>query len=106
MVQDSEVPGEVGAATSGLERLTGGLREHFQRAAAHRHAVAYVEGLLGEAERKNGWQLAEYGGYDQPRAIQRVLDRSIWDADVVRDDLREQVVEELGDPEGVLVVDE
>jgi SRSO17 transposase len=68
--------------------------------------VAYVEGLLGAVERKNGWQLAEYGGYDQPRAIQRVLDRSVWEADAVRDDLREQVVEELGDSEGVLVVDE
>jgi SRSO17 transposase len=106
MVKAGGVVDAVRAATSGLERLTGGLREHFQRAAAHRHAVAYVEGLLGEVERKNGWQLAEYGGYDQPRAIQRVLDRSVWDADAVRDDLREQVVKELGDPDGVLVVDE
>jgi SRSO17 transposase len=106
MVTGSGVVEAVEAATSGLERLTGGLREHFQRAAAHRHAVAYVAGLLGEVERKNGWQLAEYGGYDQPRPIQRVLDRSVWDADAVRDDLREQVIEELGDPDGVLVVDE
>jgi SRSO17 transposase len=96
----------VKAAMSGLETLTSGLREHFQRTAAHRHAVAYVEGLLGEVDRKNGWQLAEYGGYDHPRTIQRVLDRSVWDADAVRDDLRGQVVDELGDPEGVLVVDE
>ena len=106
MVEDGGVVDTVRAATSGLERLTGGLRGRFQRAAAHRHAVANVEGLLGEVDRKNGWQLAEHGGYDQPRAIQRVLDRSVWDADVVRDDLREQVVAELGDPEGVLVVDE
>jgi SRSO17 transposase len=82
------------------------LREHFQRSAAHRHAVAYVEGLLGEVERKNGWQLAEYGGYEHPRTIQRVLDRSVWNADAVRDDLRQQVIAELGDPDGVLVVDE
>lgn len=106
MVKEGSVLGAVRAATSGLEKLTSGLREHFRRAAAHRHAVAYVEGLLGEVERKNGWQLAEYGGYAQPRSIQRVLDRSIWDADAVRDDLREQVIAELGDPEGVLVVDE
>jgi SRSO17 transposase len=106
MVQDYEVPGEVRAAASELEEVTAGLREHFQRAAAHRHAVAYIRGLLGEVERKNGWQLAEYGGYAHPRTIQRVLDRSVWDADAVRDDLREQVIEELGDPDGVLVVDE
>ena len=106
MVKESGVLGAVRAATSELEELTSGLREHFQRAAAHRHAVAYVAGLLGEVERKNGWQVAEYGGYEHPRTIQRVLDRSIWDADAVRDDLREQIVEELGDPDGVLVVDE
>jgi SRSO17 transposase len=106
MVKAGSAVEAVEAAKGGLETLTSGLRGHFQRAAAHRHAVAYVEGLLGEAGRKNGWQLAEYGGYDHPRTIQRVLDRSVWDADAVRDDLREQVVEELGDPEGVLVVDE
>ena len=106
MVKESGVLGAVRAATSGLETLTSGLRDHFGRAAAHRHAVAYVAGLLGEVERKNGWQLAEYGGYEHPRTIQRVLDRSVWDADAVRDDLREQVIAELGDPDGVLVVDE
>jgi SRSO17 transposase len=57
-------------------------------------------------DRKNGWQLAEHGGYQHPRTTQRVLDRSVWDVDAVRDDLRQQVIEELGDPDGVLVVDE
>jgi SRSO17 transposase len=106
MVKEGGVLGAVRAATSELKPLTSRLRDHFGRAASHRHAVAYVGGLLGEVERKNGWQLAEYGGYEHPRTIQRVLDRSVWDADAVRDDLREQVVEELGDPDGVLVVDE
>jgi SRSO17 transposase len=106
MVKAGGALGAVRAATSGLEEMTSGLREHFQRAAAHRHAVSYVEGLLGEVERKNGWQLAEYGGYEHPRAIQRVLDRSVWDVDAVRDDLREQMIAESGDPDGVLVVDE
>jgi SRSO17 transposase len=106
MVKGSGVLGAVRAATSGLETLTNGLRDHFGRAAGHRHAVAYIAGLLGEVERKNGWQLAEYGGYEHPRTIQRVLDRSVWDAEAVRDDLREQVIADLGDSEGVLVVDE
>src|SRR5436190_455557 len=106
MVKVGGVPGEVTAAANELAMLASGLRERFRRGAAHRHAVAYVEGLLGDVERKNGWQLAEHGGYEHPRTIQRVLDRSVWDADAVRDDLREQVVEELGDSEGVLVVDE
>ncbi len=35
-----------------------------------------------------------------------MLDRPVWDEDAVRDDLRAYVVAELGDPEGVLVMDE
>ena len=62
MVEVGSGPGEVTAAANELATLASDLREHFRRDAAHRHAVAYVGGLLGEVERKNGWQLAEYGG--------------------------------------------
>lgn len=82
------------------------LRRRFRRAGAHRHACAYLRGLLSGVERKNGWQLAEAAGYQQPRSIQRVLDRSVWDDAAVRDDLRAYVVDELGEPNGVLVLDE
>lgn len=82
------------------------LRPHFQRRAALAHAADYLRGLLADVERKNGWQLAEHAGYSHPRGIQRVLDRYAWDAESVRDDLRAHVVEHLGDPGGVLVVDE
>jgi SRSO17 transposase len=82
------------------------LRPRFRRRAAHRHAGAYLRGLLGEVERKNGWQLAEHAGYSHPRTMQRVLDRSAWEADEVRDDLRAFVIEHLSEPDGVLVVDE
>src|SRR3954465_5623921 len=106
MVKEGGVREAVRAATRGPEALTSGLRDRFRRAAAHRHAVAYIAGLLGEVERKNGWQVAEYGGDEHPRGIQRGLGRSVWDADAVRDDLREQVIADLGDEDGVLVVDE
>jgi len=82
------------------------LQPHFLRPEAYRYAVDYLQGLLADVERKNGWQLAEYVGYVHPRGIQRVLDRYAWDADAVRDDLRSYVVRELGGPEGVLVIDE
>jgi SRSO17 transposase len=63
--------------------------------------------LLAEIRRKNGWQMAEAIGEAQPRSTQRILNGTRWDADAVRDDLREYVVEHLGDEEsGVLVVDE
>jgi SRSO17 transposase len=94
------------AADGEIESVVARLRPRFRRRAAHQHAAAYLRGLLGEVERKNGWQLAEYAGYRHPRTIQRVLDRSAWDAEAVRDDLRAFVMADLGDPDGVLVVDE
>src|SRR5215203_1289079 len=103
---DARVPVEVERAEAEIAGLTARLRPFFRRGAGHRHAGEYVRGLLGPVERKNGWQLAEHVGHEHPRTIQRVLDRSAWDADAVRDDLREQVIAELGDDEGVLVVDE
>ncbi len=95
-----EATGEVVTAAAEL------LAPHFRRAAAQQHAADYLRGLLAEVERKNGWQLAEQVGYAHPRGIQRVLDRYVWDADAVRDDLRRYVIAEFGDPAGVLVVDE
>ncbi len=38
--------------------------------------------------------------------MQRLLSQAVWDADCVRDDLRGYVIEHLGDPGAVLVVDE
>jgi SRSO17 transposase len=89
-----------------LEAAAVRLRAHFRRPAAAAHAADYLRGLVADVERKNGWQLAERAGYEHPRGIQRVLDRYAWDADAVRDDLRAYVVAALGDPAGVLVVDE
>ena len=89
-----------------LEAAAVRLRAHFRRPEAAAHAAEYLRGLVAEVERKNGWQLAEHAGYVHPRGIQRVLDRYTWNADAVRDDLRTYVVAALGDPAGVLVVDE
>ena len=64
-------------------------------------------GLLGRVERKNGWHLAEAIGEADPQGVQRLLNSAKWDATLVRDDLREYVVEHLGDEEsGVLIADE
>ena len=54
-------------------------------------------------ERKNGWQLAEHAGDATPDGVQRLLATYRWDADGVKDELREYVVEHLGDPAAVLV---
>ena len=100
---------EVEVAAGGTEVVAaavGLLRPHVRRPEARDHAADYLRGLIADVERKNGWQLAEQAGYAHPRGIQRVLARYAWDAEAVRDDLRRWVVAELGDPRGVLVVDE
>jgi SRSO17 transposase len=89
-----------------VEQAEALLRSRFSRPEAYQHAADYLRGLLAEVERKNGWQLAEQAGYVHPRGMQRVLARYVWDADAVRDDLRQYVIAELGDLDGVLVVDE
>lgn len=68
--------------------------------------VRYLRGLLAPLERKNGWTLAEQAGEDSPDGMQRLLTGADWDAGEVLEDLRDYVVERLGDPGAVLVVDE
>ena len=63
-------------------------------------------GLLAELPRKNCWTIAEHAGDGTPDGMQHLLARARWDADGVRDDVRGFVVEHLGDPGAVLVVDE
>jgi SRSO17 transposase len=65
-----------------------------------------LRGPLAPLERKNGWQLAEAVGDATPDGVQDFLSRMRWDAEAVRDDLRAYVVERLGDPAAVLVLDE
>ncbi len=78
----------------------------FARWDAQRRAGASLRGLLSPVERQNGWQLAEVNGDDTPYGVQHLLGRAIWDAEAVRDDLRGYVMEHLGTPEGVMVLDE
>jgi SRSO17 transposase len=67
----------------------------------------YLAGLLGRVERKNSWQMAEQMGEMGPQGAQRLLNATRWDTHAVRDDLREYVIEHLGDEDsGVLIVDE
>jgi SRSO17 transposase len=82
------------------------LHPYFRRREAHQHAADYLRGLIADMERKNGWQLAQHAGYRHPWGMQRVLERYTWDHQAVGEDLRQYVVTELGDANGILVVDE
>src|SRR4051812_26196477 len=90
----------------GLDALVEQIAPRFCRIEARRRAPAYLAGLLCPVERKNGWQLAEHAGDRTPDGVQDFLARMRWDADQVRDDLRAYVVAQLGDADGVLVLDE
>jgi SRSO17 transposase len=92
--------------TGELERVYQRLRPRFARAEMRARSRRYLCGLLSGAARKNGWQLAEAAGERSPHGMQEFLNRAVWDAAAVRDDLRAYVVEHLGDPAAVLVVDE
>lgn len=78
----------------------------FGRAEPRLRARSFLLGLLSDVQARTCWQLAEQAGDMSPHAMQRLLGEAVWDADAVRDDLRQYVVDELGDPGGVLVLDD
>src|SRR5215216_5988510 len=89
-----------------LDELVTRIAPRLNRIEPRRRARADLQGLLAPRERKNGWHLAEAAGDASPDGVQDFLSRMHWDADAVRDDLRAYVVEHLGAPEAVLVLDE
>ena len=103
---------EVARWAKGIEGVHGCIAGRFHRSEPRWRALEYLKGLLSPVERKNGWQLAErsFGQAQErdatPDGVQRLLSTYRWDADLVRDDLKDYVVEHLGDERGVLVVDE
>jgi SRSO17 transposase len=105
MAEDVTVA-EVEGWAVGLDEVLERIGPRFARAEPRVRAGMYLRGLLSAAERKNGWTLAEQAGDATPDAMQRLLNHADWDADKVRDDLRDYVVEHLGDDAAVLVVDE
>ncbi|WP_192767359.1 IS701 family transposase [Plantactinospora soyae] len=89
-----------------LDQLHGRIAARFRRAEPRRRARQYMCGLVTSLDRKNGWTLAELAGDVSPDGMQRLLRWADWDVDAVRDDVRDYVVEHLGDPRGVLIVDD
>lgn len=84
----------------------GRIAGRFARVEARRRAGRLVLGLLSDLPRKNCWTIAEWAGEATPHGMQHLLCRASWDADAVRGDVRDYVVEQLHDELAVLVVDE
>src|SRR3954454_3231972 len=82
------------------------IRPLFAAPSVAASAHAFLDGLLGAERRKTGWMRAEAAGDPGPWRQQAILGRSHWNADALRDVVRDHVIETLGAPEAVLVLDE
>src|SRR6201989_1223806 len=102
---------------AGLDELHERISGRFARAEPRARVREYVSGLVTGLERKNGWTLAEWAGEVSPDGMQRLLRRADWGVDGVRADGRAlvvgqleealaYVVEQRGEPDGVLIADE
>lgn len=107
--QAAAAAGDSVDARAWLEQFDTGfgyIAGRFARVEPRRQARAYVLGLVADVETRSCWQLAEHAGDRSPHRMQRLLGEAVWDADTVRDDLRRYVADQLGDPCGVLVIDD
>ncbi len=82
------------------------IRPLFTQERVATNAGLFLEGLLGDERRKTGWMRAEAAGDPGPWRQQAILGRRDWDADALRDIVREYVIEHLADDDTVLVIDE
>src|SRR5437868_7182176 len=101
-----------------LSQLHQRLRSLFARPEPYQLALLYLQAILSDIPRKNGWQIAEHARQLRPYGMQRLLSRAVWDHDGVRDELRSFVGQTLNpapqasaplesaSPFPVLVIDE
>ncbi len=89
-----------------LDDLLITVGRRFGRVELRRRMRDYVRGLLAPVARKNSWQLAEQAGHATPDGLQHLLAGAKWQPDDVRDDLQQYVADQLGEDDGVLVIDD
>ncbi len=91
---------------SSLRDVKARIRPLFTQERVAASASLFLDGLLGDERRKTGWMRAEAAGDPGPWRQQAILGRGRWDADALRDIVRDYVVEALADVDAVLVLDE
>src|SRR5271157_4350201 len=89
-----------------LREIKKRIRPLFNQDRVATNAGLFLESLLGDEQRKTGWMRAEAAGDPGPWRQQAILGRRDWDADGLRDIVRDYVIEHLADDEAVLVIDE
>src|SRR4051812_31123645 len=111
MVRRSWMTGGLVEATlelwaSSLRNVKERIRPLFRQDRTAASAGLFLDALLGPERRKTGWMRAEAAGDPGPWRQQALLDRSRWDADALRDLVRDYGVETLAEQDAVLVIDE
>src|SRR6201992_4063441 len=91
---------------SSLREVKERMRPLFTQDRVAASAHAFLDGLLGPERRKTGWMRAEAAGDKGPWRQQAILGRARWEADALRDIVRDYALETLADPDAVLVIDE
>ena len=94
-MQVSPTLAEIAAWALRLRQLHQHLAPLFARPEVHQHALLYLQAILSDIPRKNGWQIAEHAREPRPYGMQRLLSRAVWDQDGVRDALRRLVYQTL-----------
>ena len=87
--------------------LTRFLRRYlplFRRSEQRGHLAAFVRGLLSGLERKSVEPIARQAGIPR-KNLQMFVGQGAWDDDAVMAELRRDVAAQLGDPNGVIVLD-
>lgn len=91
---------------SSLRDVKARIRPLFGQKRVVASAGQFLDGLLGSEPRKTGWMRAEAAGDCGPWRQQAILGRGRWDADALRDIVRDYALETLADEEAVLIIDE
>ena len=91
---------------SSLREVKARMRPLFAQERGAVSAGLFLDGLLSDERRKTGWMRAEAAGDPGPWRQQTVLGRGRWDAEALRDVVRDYALEALADPQAVLVIDE
>ena len=87
-----------------LERFVKPFAVIMESAEQQRHLWEYVAGMFSDVKRKNAETIAYF--HDQDRqALQKFIGQSLWDDGLLIGELSRQIGVELGEPDGVLVLD-
>ena len=105
LLRDAQLaPDDLHACAARLEDFVRRYLPFFYRKEQREHARVVLQGQLTGLQRKTTEPIATQAGLKR-RPLQLFVGAGRWDDDAVRGELRRHVAEELGDDEGVFILD-